>query len=275
MKKLSLLLINLMSVAIASASNYFVPGTVWEYNIFNIVYFENRTIRLEPLEETESDGGKIYRTIMHETFTDRSGNPLPDQETTIEGNLIKVDGNKVYEKVISMGKADWQLIYDFSLKLGEGCLIKETAYSSFGYNSDPQEEGCFKYVEDSYLDKYDATAMVLKVFRSFEDSIDENKAIRTYYWIPGVGSVDYFDGAYYFPLIQVDGGLPYPSLTKVTDAEGNVIVEYRAPAGIQAVEAADADAPAGYYDLQGRRVANPGHGLYVLRQGAKATKVIF
>lgn len=38
----------------------------------------------------------------------------------------------------------------------------------------------------------------------------------------------------------------------------------------------DADAPAEYFDLQGRRVANPEPGrIYIERRGIKASKVIF
>lgn len=44
--------------------------------------------------------------------------------------------------------------------------------------------------------------------------------------------------------------------------------------GIEGVEAeAGADAPAEYYDLQGRRVANPVSGLYIRRTGSKVEKV--
>lgn len=45
--------------------------------------------------------------------------------------------------------------------------------------------------------------------------------------------------------------------------------------GIEGVEAeAGADAPAEYYDLQGRRVANPVSGLYIRRTGSKVEKVL-
>ncbi|MCM1153466.1 MAG: hypothetical protein NC328_07425 [Muribaculum sp.] len=36
----------------------------------------------------------------------------------------------------------------------------------------------------------------------------------------------------------------------------------------------DPNAPAEYYDLQGRKVANPENGLYIIRQGGKAFKQI-
>lgn len=44
--------------------------------------------------------------------------------------------------------------------------------------------------------------------------------------------------------------------------------------GIEGIGAeAGADAPAEYYDLQGRRVANPVSGLYIRRTGSKVEKV--
>lgn len=43
--------------------------------------------------------------------------------------------------------------------------------------------------------------------------------------------------------------------------------------GIENVEAAEANAPVEYYNLQGIRVAEPSNGLYIRRQGNTATKV--
>lgn len=43
---------------------------------------------------------------------------------------------------------------------------------------------------------------------------------------------------------------------------------------IDSVVAEDEDAPVEYYNLQGVRVANPENGLYIRRQGSKATKVV-
>lgn len=44
--------------------------------------------------------------------------------------------------------------------------------------------------------------------------------------------------------------------------------------GISNVTVADENAPVEYYNLQGVRVANPENGLYIKRQGNKATKVL-
>lgn len=46
------------------------------------------------------------------------------------------------------------------------------------------------------------------------------------------------------------------------------------PAGVEGVAVENADAPVEYYSLQGIRVANPGNGLYIRRQGNKSTKVV-
>lgn len=45
------------------------------------------------------------------------------------------------------------------------------------------------------------------------------------------------------------------------------------PAAIESVTA-DNDAPVEYFNLQGIRVANPGHGIFIKRQGNKADKII-
>ncbi len=44
------------------------------------------------------------------------------------------------------------------------------------------------------------------------------------------------------------------------------------PAGIEGVEVEEADVPAEYYTLDGRRVENPSAGLYIVRRGTKVTK---
>ena len=44
--------------------------------------------------------------------------------------------------------------------------------------------------------------------------------------------------------------------------------------GIDEIEAEDANAPVEYYNLQGVKVANPEKGIFIKKQGSKATKVI-
>ncbi len=44
--------------------------------------------------------------------------------------------------------------------------------------------------------------------------------------------------------------------------------------GVEDVATETSDAEAEYYTLQGIRVANPGTGLYIRRQGSSVTKVL-
>ncbi|MDE7081080.1 MAG: hypothetical protein K2O78_05470 [Muribaculaceae bacterium] len=44
--------------------------------------------------------------------------------------------------------------------------------------------------------------------------------------------------------------------------------------GVSIIGGDDADAPVEYYNIQGIRVENPAQGLYIVRQGAKARKVV-
>ena len=46
--------------------------------------------------------------------------------------------------------------------------------------------------------------------------------------------------------------------------------------GTSAIEdiAADANAPVEYYNLQGVKVANPENGIFIKKQGSKATKIV-
>ncbi len=53
---------------------------------------------------------------------------------------------------------------------------------------------------------------------------------------------------------------------------GSWIIKLNGQSGVEGVNAAD-NAPAEYFNLQGVRVANPENGLYIRRQGGKATKV--
>lgn len=55
----------------------------------------------------------------------------------------------------------------------------------------------------------------------------------------------------------------------------NILVDQKGTlTGVEGISAeADADAPVEFYDLQGRKVANPQGGIFIRRQGSKVTKV--
>lgn len=72
----------------------------------------------------------------------------------------------------------------------------------------------------------------------------------------------------YFAYIQGLGWAAYQENGKVTIDE-----ELFAGSGVASI-AAEENAPVEYYNLQGIRVANPENGLYIIKQGAKTSKVL-
>ena len=63
------------------------------------------------------------------------------------------------------------------------------------------------------------------------------------------------------------------SLTAQFDEEEVKLIFFvdKPSAGVEGIEA-DSDAAPVYYDLQGRQVANPSNGLYIVKKGSKVTK---
>lgn len=59
-----------------------------------------------------------------------------------------------------------------------------------------------------------------------------------------------------------------------TTKVNKMTVTYETGAGIETVETVDANAPALYFDLQGRRVLAPANGLYIRVQNGQASKVV-
>lgn len=107
---------------------------------------------------------------------------------------------------------------------------------------------------------------------------------NTYTMTDGTGTTitlyNQFNNASYYDVVEV--------ITKDTmtlSVEGFISVRYGVaqvvptlvtdPSGVEAIEAANADAPVEYYNLQGVKVANPAAGSICIRvQGSKATKVL-
>ena len=63
-----------------------------------------------------------------------------------------------------------------------------------------------------------------------------------------------------------------PCDANVVVTPAKLTVNGNAPSAIEIIEAVDA--PVEYYNLQGVKVANPSNGIFIKKQGAKATKVI-
>lgn len=73
-----------------------------------------------------------------------------------------------------------------------------------------------------------------------------------------------------FNVLSADGN----NVDIKSDGENNIIVGTPVPTAIDEIGVDGEDAPVEYYNVQGIRVENPEHGLYIKRQGNKVSKVI-
>lgn len=89
---------------------------------------------------------------------------------------------------------------------------------------------------------------------SYQITIDKNNTVHQ-------------DRGYSFIANHAETGLKSDALNLYVGSDGTLT-------GVEGISAeADADAPAEYFDLQGRKVANPQGGIFIRRQGNKVTKV--
>lgn len=89
---------------------------------------------------------------------------------------------------------------------------------------------------------------------SYQITIDKNNTVHQ-------------DRGYSFIANHAETGLKSDALNLYVGSDGTLT-------GVEGISAeADADAPVEFYDLQGRKVANPQGGIFIRRQGSKVTKV--
>lgn len=117
-----------------------------------------------------------------------------------------------------------------------------------------------KYAEGEELDNIE----YVEDLKPFTATFDANKNLTVSPWMVYLRGKD-------LKGIFLLGGTP-----KYKVGETEVVGTYftnNANSGIEGVVAED-NAPAEYYNLQGIKVENPEDGMYIRRQGGKATKVI-
>lgn len=75
-------------------------------------------------------------------------------------------------------------------------------------------------------------------------------------------------------VVEIPKGLYSAGGSIYHSAQSSYIILPQDVAALRVVTAEDDDAPTEYYNLQGMRVANPSHGIYILRRGATSRKVL-
>lgn len=281
---LILLLLYFLGTGIVSAQNYFQPGTTWFYSVvpwWPDVYSDD-TIQL--IEAVNQDGEKCFQEKIHNISPTVVGTPPNEQFVPVEkdymGDYVKVDGAKIYACSPQSEKAEWRLVYDFSLEQGQGCSIPARIHKIHldleGYPIEDYDCDCFfKYEEDAYLEQYATEFMKINVYESEAESADEANAIWTEYWLKGLGGRDFFISPreYHIPRDGGWDGFSYPKLQCATAANGDVIVKDSDWTGIEEVSADRVETEAVYYDLSGRRIERPANGIFIEKKGNQARKV--
>lgn len=182
------------------AQSYFKEGTKWKTSYEG--YAQESSEPTYMFEIDELDGHEIvdgYEAMkMYHTHSDK-----PSER---ELNLyIRTEGDKVYFKYASDGNSDWYLMYDFGLKVGEGCDV----YSPF-YSDDKVPHK--SYVKVIGLDTDEQTQLPLMRLKEYKDETCSMEYPEEGAWIKGLSSLLGVNCPNGFGL----GGTPFLQLEEVS-----------------------------------------------------------
>lgn len=284
MKKILCLTVALALGMSAMAQNYFAPGTTWTYTTFLDWWpFDNMIETYQLVEAVNQDGEECLLEQIHVRTpslneSDSDGYPqIKEYDTT--GSYIKVEGDKVFAYSSKSQKSDWRLVYDFSLEQGQGCFLHTEIHKAGMtddkvFHEDYERDCFFKFEEMVHLDEYQMDFMRINVYESESESTDASNAIWTEYWLRGVGAVNYFTASpvYFLPKGEWAGG-NYTEVCCVTAENGDIIVKNSNWSGIDGISAeTDGSIPI-YFDLSGRQIEHPGHGIFIEKKGSHVRKI--
>ncbi|HCD77737.1 MAG TPA: hypothetical protein DEQ27_05370 [Prevotella sp.] len=269
---------------IAMGQTCFKDGTTWETLRCGIVSGDK-----EPVCETETaslngmvdiDGYQALKMFCSDATSKKS-------EPYI---YIRTDGDKVYFKPAGVDDAPWYLMYDFGLKVGDGCDV----YSSWNIGYYPKMDKA--YVKCIGIDQdreSGLTAMTMEEY--FGDAPDVHKSEGTFVWYKGVSSSL---GVLFNYGLGLDG--LSTRLMKVAN-DGEVVYSY-VPTSIGNVKTATfktkvnglnvtvddigSSDKVSLYTVDGKLVKEavakegsvnmtlPGNGVYMLKVGTQAMKIV-
>lgn len=198
--------------------------------------------------DNQKAGIKVEPTVTY-SFVEK------DQKYGV-GYLLTIDS------IGQPGEANWQQLnyvhidrYD-----GEDDLIK-TIYAGGGFDHYHYNHVVFDMTAAKIANPVDYTAIKIgqpynftKTFKLAENSLDDTD------WLPksDLSKVNVI-------AFVIDGNGIIRNAVKVRAGEESV--------GVSPILAEDVEGPVSYYDLLGRRILNPEHGIYIRVQGNKASKV--
>lgn len=176
----------------------------------------------------------------------------------------------VYSTTLGQGTPIWTQMGIETNSNGYGNSWNESV--NFSYSEDDfaakWEDGELKTDEDGYA-IWDPTQW--KVVE-FNQAIGGDWPFRIRLWSQGDNAWNKF--AFFMRDMEITfyDGEESPGCNFTTEI---ITVENILTAGVESLVSDDANAPVEYYNLQGVKVANPDKGIYIKKQGSKATKVVF
>ncbi|MCM1006117.1 MAG: hypothetical protein NC402_07460 [Prevotella sp.] len=187
-----------------------------------------------------------------------------------EGNTLPGYLNATYEGTEGSYKVEIKIndkvAYSMDYKVLDNYGSYSSAEFSINYEEDETtgnvvEDGNDRYVEEVRYDAYGLlTEETQTEYRDGEQSYTyAEKGIVTYDTTNGY-PVEY--------ICQNKQGEEFVNSAR------QVFSDYVQVSGVEQINA-ESESPVEYYNLQGIRVFNPEHGIFIRRQGSKATKVIF
>lgn len=142
-----------------------------------------------------------------------------------------------------------------------------TTYTESEYFDEEQnacDEPTYTYKEVTTKDEHGNTILI-ESYEAYEgDEPELVQAIKVDYLYDENGNPTEMESSWYDPYEDIY----YPDMKIIYGT-------YIDASGVESVAAEkNTDAPVEYFDLQGRRVANPSNGVYIRRQGTAVSKVI-
>lgn len=213
--KYFLLILSLIAQSVF-AQSYFKEGMTWKTSFWGYTsgdpapQYMVETVTLDGCETIDDyEALKMYE-INNNTPSERNFNMY-----------IRTDGDKVYFKLAS----NWYLMYDFGLKVGEGCYIYSPSYKN---NNIPYKS----YVKVISIGTDDQTQLPVIYFKEYDDETCSGMEMyETGAWIKGLGSLQ---GVNYPNGFNLDGGPINPQILEATYKDE---VIYKSPtAGVSEIK---------------------------------------
>lgn len=218
-----------------------------------LMYFDSETSWTTLIDPSDKKS-----TVTQRLWIDNDGlMQLYTRTAQAEESLLcylKVEGQQVYFSTVE-NPDEWLLCYDFNMRPGD----KREFYSLADLNDGLRKVECECREIRLYPENVRYSEMVL---------VNTQNPEIEYRWLRGLCSLDGFTYN-----VTDSHGDAQTALYEIKSGKSTIFSNKNV--ALESVETdAALDAPVVYYNLQGQRVSNPAPGLYIVRQGSRATKLL-